>query len=52
MQHILITVGTISLPAKLNDSPTTQQVWDALPIEGHVNTWGDETYLEITVVAC
>lgn len=38
MQRILITAGTVSLPAKLNDSSTTQQVWDALPIEGRVDT--------------
>lgn len=51
MPRILITAGPISLPAELNDSPTAQQVWDALPIEGRANTWGDEIYFEIPVVA-
>ncbi len=51
MQRILITAGPVSLPAELNDSPTAQQVWDALPIEGRANTWGDEIYFEIPVVA-
>jgi len=51
MQRILITAGPVSLPAELNDSPTAQQVWDALPVKGHINTWDDETYLEITAVA-
>jgi len=48
---ILITAGDVSLPAELNDSPTALQIWEALPIEGTVNTWGDEIYFEIPVVA-
>ncbi|MGC8781456.1 MAG: cyclophilin-like fold protein [Anaerolineae bacterium] len=51
MPRILITAGNVSLPAELNDSPTARQVWDALPIEGRANTWGDEIYFEIPVVA-
>jgi hypothetical protein len=33
----------------LNDSPTAQQVWEVLPIEGRANVWGDEVYFEIPV---
>jgi hypothetical protein len=51
MHRIQITAGSISLPAELNDTPTARQVWDALPIEGRANTWGDEIYFEIPVVA-
>jgi hypothetical protein len=51
MKAIRITAGGVSLPAELNDSPTAQQVWDALPIEGRAHTWGDEIYVEIPVVA-
>lgn len=51
MRRILITAGEVMLPAELNDSPTADQVWQALPIEGRANTWGDEIYFEIPVVA-
>jgi hypothetical protein len=37
------------MEAELNDSPTAQMVWDALPITGRANTWGDEAYFEISV---
>ena len=51
MNRITICAGKVSLPAELNDSPTARQVWDALPIEGQANIWGDEIYFEIPVVA-
>jgi hypothetical protein len=50
LKRITITAGQLSLPAELNDSPTAQKIWDALPIEGRANTWGDEIYFEIPVV--
>jgi len=51
VKRIVITAGNVSLPAELNDSPTARQVWEALPIEGAANTWGDEIYFAIPVVA-
>jgi len=39
------------MEAELNDSPTAQQIWDALPITGAANVWGDEIYFEIPVMA-
>jgi len=45
-----ISVEHISLLAELNESLTAQKIWDALPIEGRANTWGDEIYFEIPVV--
>ena len=50
MNRITISAGAVSLPAELNDSPTAQQIWDALPIDGRANIWGDEIYFEIPVV--
>lgn len=50
MNKITITAGEISLTAELNDSPTAQQIGDALPIEDIANTWGDEIYFEIPVL--
>ena len=51
MSKIIISAGDVSLPAELNDSPTARQIWEALPIEGRANTWGDEIYFEIPVAA-
>ena len=52
MPHrITIVTGSITLEAELNDSPTAQLIWEALPITGQVNTWGDEIYFEIPVSA-
>lgn len=48
---IVIEAGSVRMEAELNDSPTAQQVWEALPIEGSANLWGDEIYFEIPVVA-
>jgi hypothetical protein len=51
MPKITMTAGTVSMSAELNDSPTARQVWEALPIEGKTNVWGDEIYFEIPVIA-
>jgi len=51
MNEILITAGSVTMEAEMNDSPTTRQIWDALPIESTINTWGDEIYFEIPVYA-
>jgi hypothetical protein len=51
MSRIIITAGDVALPAELNDSPTARQVWDALPIAAEANTWGDEIYFAIPVIA-
>lgn len=49
--NIKITVGELSFPAELNDGPTAHQLWEALPIEGRANVWGDEIYFEIPIMA-
>jgi hypothetical protein len=51
MKTITISVEGISLSAELNESDTAQKIWNALPIEGRANTWGDEIYFEIPVVS-
>ena len=33
----------------LNESPTAERIWDALPIDSTVNTWGQEIYFSIPV---
>jgi hypothetical protein len=49
--RITITAGSATMEAELNDSPTAQLIWEALPITGRANTWGDEIYFDIPVRA-
>jgi hypothetical protein len=49
--RITITAGSVMLEAELNDSPTARAIWEALPITGRANTWGDEVYFTIPVQA-
>ena len=49
MRKIRISAGEISAVAIVNDGPTADAIWDALPIEGRANTWGDEIYFDIPV---
>lgn len=51
MYQITIQAGDVSMPAELNDSPTVHKIWEALPIEGRANLWGDEIYFAIPVDA-
>ena len=50
MNLITISAGDISISAELNNSPTAEEIWRALPIKGTANTWGDEIYFEIPVI--
>ena len=50
-RRIRITAGDVTVEATLNDSPTADALWDALPIRGRVQTWGDEIYFGIPVTA-
>ena len=45
---IKISSGSISTVAELNNTPTAKAIYDALPIEGAANRWGDEIYFVIT----
>lgn len=49
MKKILISVGQLKLKAELNESKTAKAIWQALPIEGKVNLWGEEIYFSIPV---
>lgn len=52
MSHkILIKAGDVTAEGVLNDSPTAEAVWEALPLTGKANTWGDEIYFAIPVKA-
>jgi len=51
MPEILILINDETYRAALSDSPTAKQLWDALPIEGAANIWGEEIYFEIPIAA-
>ena len=46
-----IRVGTLTMEAELNDSPTAREIAAALPITTSFSTWGDEIYFSIPVHA-
>jgi hypothetical protein len=49
VKPITIILGDLTLEADLNEGPTAQKVWEALPIESSFSTWGDEIYFSIPV---
>ena len=49
--RIKINIGSLSMDAQLNDTPTAKKVVEALPIKSSFNTWGDEIYFSIPVSA-
>lgn len=51
VQKIRIISGNTFVDAELYDKPTARAVWKALPLEGRVNTWGEEIYFSIPVEA-
>ncbi|MGH7146456.1 MAG: cyclophilin-like fold protein [Nitrospiraceae bacterium] len=46
-RRIRMTVGPVKLEAELKSNKTADSVYDALPIEAPVNTWGEEFYFKI-----
>ena len=50
MTTIKLVAGHVSMLANLNSSLTSLKIWEALPIQGTANTWGDEIYFEIPVL--
>ena len=51
MRKIKIIAGDVSAVAELSSGKTSDVIWDSLPIENTVNTWGDEIYFKIPVTS-
>ena len=49
--RIALRIGSLSMEAELNDTPTAQKIAAALPLRASFNTWGDEIYFAIPVDA-
>jgi hypothetical protein len=48
---IIIKVKNLKVAAELNDSQAADKIYKKLPIESRVNTWGEEIYFNIPVLA-
>ena len=48
-RRIRIKAAPVEVVAEINDTRTAQAIWEALPITGRVNLWGDEIYFSIPV---
>lgn len=51
MRKIQIIVKDHTYQVPLAETPTAQKLWEALPVEGTANLWGEEIYFEIPVSA-
>lgn len=49
MRRIRMTIGGVTIHARLRDTPTADAVWDALPFSGAAQTWGEEVYFSVPV---
>jgi len=42
-KRIQIKAGQVKVVAELNETRTAQAIWEALPIKGRGNRWGEES---------
>jgi len=49
MKEIIFDFGELKMTAELNDSPTSNALYDQLPIEGISQVWGDEIYFSTNI---
>ena len=50
-REIKVKAGGVEVAGWLNETDTASKVWEALPISGSMNLWGDEIYFSIPVEA-
>lgn len=51
MREIMIMAGDVAIRARLLDTPTADEIWRSLPIQGSAQTWGPEIYFRTAVKA-
>ena len=49
MKHVKMTIGGVTLTARLRDAPTAQAIVAALPFTSSASTWGEEVYFSTPV---
>lgn len=47
--NITIRIQAMELSAELSDNATAEAIFQALPLEGRANVWGEEIYFDIPV---
>lgn len=50
-KRIIIEATVVRAEALLNDSASADALWNALPLEGKANVWGEEIYFDIPLAA-
>ena len=48
-RRIKVTAGEVEVYGELHETRTADLIWNSLPFESQVNTWGDEVYFSIPV---
>jgi len=51
MREVVISAGSVSVRARLLDTPTAARIWAALPIHASAQTWGAEVYFHTEVTS-
>jgi hypothetical protein len=46
-RRLRIRAGDVELDARLRDTPTADELWMLLPVEGRATRWGEEFYFRV-----
>ena len=49
VRDVVIKAGTVSIAARLRDTPTADKIWSALPLYATAQTWGEEVYFNTSI---
>jgi hypothetical protein len=47
--RVRISAGSVSCTAEMLSTRTARAIWNALPLNGTANRWGDEIYFEVPI---
>ncbi|MCH7734627.1 MAG: hypothetical protein IH868_09265 [Chloroflexi bacterium] len=50
-RRIRISAGDVVVSAELDDTDAANRLWEALPVQGNANKWGDEIYFSVGIDA-